>query len=323
MAKTISSSSPAVKPARAPRAKKPAKDTVQMNHAEALELDELLALVGAAPDMEDPAAVSVIEDDKPVTIEDLLAAEDQFDAMMADNDDDMLDALLADPVLATPAEATLEDLESAVGAAEATEASMAAATEDSLGSFSPTEVSEAAVAGTAEPKAKRVATPRKHYTDKVERLKDRVGDMLSEYTVLTTEDALVDESELGAVMERTMEIIRAMNSKEKNRASNFIEFLSGKRAKLNTVLERVLTVLDRDGLVQTGNEGNVMKDLIARPYSPASARAMGGNTISMYADLKVIIPEAGARGKFVANPDSLLLMKARSMLSVAPASAAE
>src|SRR5690606_27785248 len=110
-----------------------------------------------------------------------------------------------------------------------------------------------------------------------------------------------------------------MNKKEQNRASNFVEWLSGKKSRLNNVLERVLKVLERDGVLTTGNEGNVIKDLLARPYSLGSARAMGGNTIGMFADLKVIV--ADGKGKFVPNPDSLLLMKAKSLLA-APAAAA-
>lgn len=127
------------------------------------------------------------------------------------------------------------------------------------------------------------------------------------------------EADLKAVMERTLEITRSMNSKEKNRASNFMEFLSGKKGRLNEVLERVLRLLERKGYLTTGNSGNVMKDLMARPYSPASTRAMGSNTVNMYAALKVIVPDG--KGKYVANPDSLLLAKARSLLA-APATEA-
>jgi hypothetical protein len=291
MAKNFASTTAAAttKPARKSRAKK--ADTVTMNSLEAVDAG------GAAPDMVE------IEADTPVA------------AAAADADTIDLDALLADPVMASEEPAVVEqelsdaDLEAAVTRAEATELMMAAATPEGgdLGAAP----SEEAV---AEGKTKRTPTPRKHYSDKVERLKDRVGESLAEYTVLTTADALVDEAELSAVMERTLEIIRQMNSKEKNRASNFIEFLSGKKAKLNNVLERVLKVLERDGHIQTGAEGNVIKDLLARPYSMASARAMGGNTIGMYADLKVIVPDG--KGKFVANPDSLLLAKARALLAV-------
>lgn len=250
-----------------------------------------------------------------LTGETTIEADDAPETKLADPDEVDLDALLAGPMaelvdVPVETETTEEDLEVAVSRAEAVELMMESAT--------PEVDNPGAVPTEAATKGKRVATPRKHYSDKVERLKDRMGASLSEYTVLTTADAMVDEEGLAVVMERTLEIIRQMNSKEKNRASNFIEFLSNKRAKLNNVLERVLKVLDRDGYLQTGAEGNVIKDLLARPYSMASARAMGGNTIGMYADLKVILPDT--KGRYVANPDSLLLAKARSLLA-APVSA--
>lgn len=240
---------------------------------------------------------------------------------LASSDEVMIESPVAEAVeLMTDASL----LEAAVGNAEATELMIASATPDTDDGSAPSGVGsdvvsepEAAIDAAAAPKKER--TPRKHYSDKVERLKDRMGASLSEYAVLTTADALVDDAELGAVMERTLDIIRAMNSKEKNRASGFIEFLSGKKSKLNNVLERVLGVLEKDGFIQTGNEGNVFLNLIARPYSPASARAMGGNTIGVFADLKVILPLEGHKGRFVANPDSLLLAKARSLLAAAPA----
>lgn len=296
------------------------------------EYDELVALEGLSEPEPTPEVVapSAVQDDELAALEALLAPEQlptpPVETAIDDLDD--LEVLLADVTEPTPVpagvELTMDDLEAAVNRAEATDAALAAAnTDETMEGAIPTgdaaESSDAAD-GAAADKPKRAATPRKHYSDKVERLKDRVGDALSEYTVLTTADALVDEGELGAVMERTLEIIRAMNVKEKARASNFIEFLSGKKVKLNEVLERVLRLLDREGFLTTGNTGNVIKDLIARPYSIASARAMGGNTVGMYADLKVIIPDG--KGRFVANPDSLLLAKARSLLAIAPAATA-
>lgn len=172
-----------------------------------------------------------------------------------------------------------------------------------------------------EPKEDRVVIPRKHYTDKTERLKDKLGTGLAEYSVLTLADAGVDEAQLLEVMEKTMGIIRAMNKKKANRAVLLIEFLAGKKAKLNEVLARVARLIERDGFVTTGNDGNVFKDLVARPYSPGAARAMGGNTVSMMADLKLITLDT--KGRYVANKDSLLLMKLQSMMTGATPAAAE
>lgn len=304
------------------------------------ELERLLAEEPAATAKDEPEVAAPVVPAAPV-----VAAVPFNDDK--DDDDDIdaeLERLLAEverPVQpeqpAQPAPATetaqvdasvemdLADLEAAVHRAEATEAMMAAAVvEDVVEGAVPTGDAAEVVAakeGAASKPAKpgRTVTPRRHYSDKVERLKDRMGASLAEYTVLTTADALVDETDLKVVMERTLEIIRSMNSKEKNRASNFMEFLSGKKGRLNEVLERVLRLLEREGYLTTGNGGNVMKDLMARPYSPASARAMGSNTVNMYAALKVIVPDG--KGKYVANPDSLLLAKARSLL-VSPAAEA-
>lgn len=291
--------------ARKNAAKPVQDDAVQLFAVETIadEFTELMAALGEAPDV--------------ITVQPTPAS--------ADSDEVLLDSALAEldasvaaaEAVEDAAELSLEALEAVVVRAEATELMMATATPEGV-----TEGLEGAaptggpVAGATE---KKERAPRKYYSDKVERLKARVGEKLVEYSVLTTADVVADEEALKQVMEQTLEIIRKMNSKEKNRASNLIEFLSGKRSKLNEVLERVLRVLERDGYVQTGNEGNVMKDLLARPYSPASARAMGGNTIGMYADLKLIVPVG--KGRFEPNPDSLLLQKARTMLGFGAAAA--
>lgn len=315
MAKNLSQdvqTSTAAKPKkpRTPRVKK--EVTQVMEHAVVADTTMTAAAPGGAPEVDELqsllAELGVVEDGAlPTTA--------------ASNDEIVIE--LAAPSVAEPAavhaEPDMQTLEELSARAEATELVIAAATPDTVddGSAPTGDSSDAVAAAPAEdaaPKKERV--PRKHYSDKVERLKDRMGASLGDYMVLTTADALVDdEAALKVTMDATLQIIRDMNSKEKNRASGFIEFLSGKKAKLNNVLERVLGVLERDGFLQTGNDGNVFKNLLERPYSPASARAMGGNTVSMFADLKVILAEG--KGRFVANPDSLLLAKAKSMLASA------
>lgn len=218
-------------------------------------------------------------------------------------------------------------LNAAVSGAEATEIMVAEATpmgvtEGAAPSGDATDVVAAAPTKkekvAKEPKAP--ATPRKHYTDKTERLKDKLGAGLSEYSVLTLADAGVNEEELKVVMEKTMEIIRTMNKKESNWAVKLIEFLAGKKSSISEVTGTILKLLHTDGHITTGNDGNVFKTLVARPYSPGSARAMGGNNVGFMKDLKMII--ADGKGKFIANPDSLLLMKANSMLFAPTATAA-
>ena len=242
------------------------------------------------------------------------------------------DEILETPVTTAAVEVTapLVDaamLSAAVSGAEATEIMVAEATpggvaEGAAPTGDTTDVVDAAPVkkekAAKEPKAP--ATPRKHYTDKTERLKDKLGAGLSEYSVLTLADAGVNEEELQKVMAATMEIIRTMNRKEQNWSVKFIEFLAGKKSSISEVTGTILKLLHTDGHITTGNDGNVFKTLVARPYSPGSARAMGGNNVGFMKDLKMVI--ADGKGKFVANPDSLLLMKANSMLFAPAATAA-
>jgi hypothetical protein len=316
---------------------------VTINHAEMIEAPDdfasLLAELGAAPDMNEVIEVIRVAEVETAT----------NDASAVDDSDfaSLLEQLGAADIVVLPVfsakPATDDEVLAAVVSSEATDVMVAAArNEVVLGDAVPTSGEIAApkveakgkkekaekVAKTPktpktpkapkEPKApkaeKTPAAPRKHYSDKVERLTDRMGDKLGEYTVLTGADADVeDDAALAAVTASTMNIIRAMNSKEQNRATGFLEFLSGRKSSLNKVLGRVLTVLERDGAISTGVEGNVIKDLLSAPYSLASARAMSGNTIGMFADLKVITSDG--KGKFIANTDSLLLMKAKSLMT--------
>ena len=168
----------------------------------------------------------------------------------------------------------------------------------------------------AEPKVKaakepKVTVPRKHYADKVERLKDRVGEDLAGVSMLTPADAALDPKE---ALERTMHIIAGMNKKEQARASNLVEFVTGKRSSMNNVLDRVIRLLHKDGAITTGENGTVMADLLAKPYSSSSARAMGANTVAVFADLMMV--KADGKGRYVENPESVLLTVVKSKLGL-------
>lgn len=212
-------------------------------------------------------------------------------------------------VLTTVDDATLS---AAVSSAEATELMVSSATPEGVEDGATPTGDATDVVPVAAAKVKKVAVPRKHYTDKTERLKDKLGAGLSEYSVLTLADAEVSDEELVAKMEETMVIIRSLNKKEQNWAVKFIEYLAGKKSSISEVTGTILKLLHEDGQITTGNEGNVFKKLVARPYSPGAARAMGGNNVGMLKDLKLILEDG--KGKYIANPDSLLLMKANSML---------
>lgn len=232
------------------------------------------------------------------------------------------------PIVDAPAlEATAAEIESAVGQVESVELMIAAATLDDMvdpGAV-PTsagfveseegeegEEGEAPAAVGAEPKAPKAKVPKKFYADKVDRIIDRLGSEAVSFTVLTLADAGVDDEQLRFRMEETFAIIKGLNVKEKNRAGFLMDFLSGKTAKLSNVLETTLRVLHRDGEITTGKVGNLLNELLAKPYSIASARAMSSNTLGMYAALKLL--KEDGKGRFLANPDSTLLAAANAKL---------
>jgi hypothetical protein len=176
-------------------------------------------------------------------------------------------------------------------------------------------------AGDTEPPADK---PKRVFygNDKVRRLNDKLGNSVGEFVVLTLDDAGLDEDALKAKVTETFALIKDMNSKKANRATNLIEFIAGKRGSINPVLKRVLTLLSKNGMITMGVQGNVLTDLVNNPapgergYTIAAARAMAGNTVSMFEDLKLIVPSATTRHAFVSNPDSLLLLKANQLLGL-------
>lgn len=151
--------------------------------------------------------------------------------------------------------------------------------------------------------------PRKHYASKVERLNDRMGDRLNEYSVLEIDDAEKDVAALREYLNKTM---KAAGVKVQNRMGFFVEYVSGRSQNLNSVCADAVRVLLKDGKITTGDKGNLHKLLLGR-YSVASAKAMGGNTILAMQKLKMIV---GEKGNWMPNPDSLYLMKLKGMLAI-------
>jgi hypothetical protein len=172
-------------------------------------------------------------------------------------------------------------------------------------------------AGTA-PKKER--TPRVHYANKTDRIKARLGAQLGDYLVLELDDAALEGDALKAKQDETLAVIDGMAEKVKNRASLLIDWLSGKTGKPNEILKRALDVLAADGKIQTGDNGNLHKNLLSKPYSPSAARAMGRNTVTVMEKTKMIVQSG--KGEFVPNPSSLFLAMANEMVKPAAGPAA-
>lgn len=165
-------------------------------------------------------------------------------------------------------------------------------------------------AGAAPEKKEPVA--RKHYASKSERITDKFGSALGEYTVLELSDALLEGDALAAKQAETMQRIKDAGVKVQNRTTFLMEFAAGKAAKLNAVATTALNVLKRDGKITTGENGNLFVEL-SKQYKKSSANTMGNNTILALKVLKMI---GGEKGEFVANPQSLYMAKINPMLGL-------
>lgn len=168
----------------------------------------------------------------------------------------------------------------------------------------------AAKAAALPPKAARVF----YGKNKVARLRATLGDKLGDYMVLTLDDAALEGEALKAKQDETLAVIDAMGIKVKNRATNLLEFAAGKSIRINNVIATALQVLARDGQLTTGDRGNLFTTLLAKPYAPSAARAMGNNTLNMLRQLK--LTDFGLKGVYVANPESLLLAFVAEKLSL-------
>lgn len=314
MANTTTKSA-AKKTSRAPRTKKTAAVeqlplTVNMEGAGLTESDNA-ELAGLLADLalDTPAIVAA---DPDVVIEPPMPAEDIAAITAAD-----IEAALAPTVVIEPTEA---DINAAVAGATVAE-HYAEIEGDAPASEADTPSADAPV----EVKGKKEKAPKEkkerlHFSDKVERIKHRLGDKLGDFLVLEMNDALLEGDALAQKQDETMAILKGMNVKEKNRASLLLDYAAGKSGKLNEVMHRAINVLNADGKLTTGDNGNLHKNLLARPYSAGAARSMGRNTINVFADLKIV--KMVGKGEFVVNPDSLLLATINSKIA-APAAPVE
>jgi len=164
-----------------------------------------------------------------------------------------------------------------------------------------------------EPKEKKAATPRKHYSSKTERVTDKFGASLGEYTVLELADAALEGDALAAKQVETMTTLKESGVKVQNRIVFLMEYAAGKSAKLNDIAATALKLLKTDGKIVTGEHGNLHLALVKK-YAKSSANAMGNNTVGAMKALKMIV--AGEKQEYVANPNSLYLAKINALLSI-------
>lgn len=155
-------------------------------------------------------------------------------------------------------------------------------------------------------------------------LKSRLNGNVQDDLVLEVADADLTPEQLKAKQQELLDILnvrphQSKDSSTQKKVAEKVVMLFGylkNGGKLNEVLSRTFRVLVKDGYVQMGKQGNLFADLLNKPYSVGTANAQGGQMMQMLPLLKIALPDASNKGRLVANPDSVILMRMVQVLGL-------
>jgi hypothetical protein len=154
---------------------------------------------------------------------------------------------------------------------------------------------------------KKVRTAKADGT-RAERIINQLGADAIDYTTLTPDWSSKDEA---AQLEEFSAIISSMAEYVGDKAVNLFSFLKT-GGGLNTVTSRAFDVFIRDGQIVGGDQGNIVQNLLTKPYSIGTARSQGNQMIQLFTGLE--IGKRTARGTVVVNPDSVILERVKTIL---------
>ncbi len=141
--------------------------------------------------------------------------------------------------------------------------------------------------------------------NKLGRLENKLGNDFGKRMVLSIRDTELSDDEIAAKISSNKEAFRDLAVKVQNRATNLIEFVSGKSKRLNPVIEIAVRMLSRERVLVTGDKGNLQTKLQTL-YTEGAARAMGNSTMGALRALGIVIPGT-EKQTYVANEDSTIL----------------
>ena len=168
--------------------------------------------------------------------------------------------------------------------------------------------------GAEAPSSGKKWVPRYTNSSKSTVLQHRLGEDAQNYLLLETQDAALDAEGLKKKMDEVLATIDACGQKKVQEKAVMLFSWMKKGGALNEVMARTLKVLARDGYITTGDKGNLHAELLSKPYSPGTARAQAGQMATMLPMLH--IANKAEKGKLVANPESLIMMKAVAELGL-------
>lgn len=281
-----------------------------------ISLDDLFAEIDATP--AEPAVEAVAQ---PTTEEPVEPASEPTSDDLEDADLDL--SLLLDEQAAKQETGEIDEddiLNELFNEADLDEASLAL---DELAASEPTTKEPVVKEKPAEEKKPKRATSPSTYRTTYQNSKrsavllDRLGGDTSEI-VLEFDDVELPEEELKAKQEKFLGLLNAQptlttngETVQKKVAEKVVILFTmfKNNGKWNEVMYRTFKLLLTDGYISSGKDSNLVKDLLAKPYSIGTARAQAGQMMQMLPLLKIAKEEGG---RLVPNENSTILARLRS-----------
>lgn len=161
-----------------------------------------------------------------------------------------------------------------------------------------------------EPKEKK---ERIFFSKQSERVAHMLNDKVGEFMLLEVGDAALTGEELTAKNKEVLALFDADTTAKKvaEKAAMLVKWMH-KGGELNEVMKRAFTLLAKEGVLTSGDKGNLQVDLGSK-YSMGTSRSQANQMFMLFPLLKITTKE---KGKMVANPESLYLMKANALLGL-------
>lgn len=171
-----------------------------------------------------------------------------------------------------------------------------------------------AAAEEKEPKVPKAPRPTSVTHKPGDLLLAKLGDKAKDYLVFDL-DTLVSEEKFNEFIER-MNDRDAIADKVREKIIMLATWMAKGAAPdaLNEVLRRTFMVLHKDGMLTSGDKGNLQLNLLAKPYSMGTARSQANQMFMALPELGLTLKE---KGKMVPNPDSIMLHAINKQLGLA------
>ena len=140
------------------------------------------------------------------------------------------------------------------------------------------------------------------------RILSKLGAESVDYTTLTPADAAKSDEEIVEDFSRTVD---AMAMYVSDKAVNLFTFLKV-GGGLNEVTRRGFEVLLKDECITGGDKGNLVVNLLSKPYSLGTAKSQSNQIIQLFTDLK--IGTRSGRGAVMINQESVILHRVKTIM---------